>query len=782
MPRPEPFQYKQLENRTEYIRLLELQDAVDDEDTLHGTFTFKKISEHADDLNYAALSYHWGTEVLEDKIMIESRYIKIRANLASALRFFRKRYRGTVKYIWVDAVCINQQDLIERSSQVSVMAKIYHGAVNVLVWLGEGDNNSDLAMRFVRDVLNLKDFDRLIRDPNTPKKWDALSTIMRKKWFSRRWVIQEIAHAENAVLCCGHSEIKWDEFADAIGLFVDKAHEVKRLFQRDSEFHNNPSFLGEVDALAATELVKITTHLFRRAIRPTQDKGTQQPKQPVESLQPLQSLEDLISLFLSFEVSNPRDIVYAILSLSKDTKPSWHLKPLTDTTTLVAQAKDLLTNSEHDANGRKAKIAQKVAAAAVNFEQLVASKQFEIDYQKSAFDVYKELVAHIISKSQSLDIICLPWAIEDAPLPSWVGRLSQKPFALDGENKAQRVYANPLVGAQYQGIRKYRASGNTKATEDEVFPRELTDSDNVLFAKGFKIGQVSETKGVAFSGVIPASWLELANWNNVNDLPPDAFWRTLIADRAHDGSNPPSWYRRACQEFWKILPARSSANVVWEVQKIQFSTIRTFLNRVSEVVWGRMMIRTDDGHLGLAPEDTKASDLICILHGCSVPVILRKVEIPVAQPTTQKRSASYQRRRASLDVRMINNQTAGAGFEDGLKGDTGPNTKRRRIADPALRLNTTNLLDAPITRSPQSLSPQIIVESPVSEPSEKGQTDSSIASTGYAKSEVLEMGEANNMSDSRYTLVGACYIHGYMDGEAIDRYPGSFPTQHFGIE
>jgi hypothetical protein len=72
------------------------------------------------------------------------------------------------------------------------------------VWLGEGDASSAMAIKFIKDeVLQLQNFDDLCDSKEASKKWGALLELMQRKWFSRRWVVQEIALAQTATIYCG---------------------------------------------------------------------------------------------------------------------------------------------------------------------------------------------------------------------------------------------------------------------------------------------------------------------------------------------------------------------------------------------------------------------------------------------------------------------------------------------------------------------------------------------------------------------------------------------------
>lgn len=138
---------------------------------------------------------------------------------------------------------------------------------------------------------------------------------------------------------------------------------------------------------------------------------------------------------------------------------------------------------------------------------------------------------------------------------------------------------------------------------------------------------------VSSAGVIPESWLRLAKWDKAINPdqfgedpgePPDNFWRTLVADRG-TCSNPPYYYARACRETVMRGGLRSGAVDTMALKSYERnSIIAEFCRRVQSVIWNRAMITTDSGKLGLVSDSVKEGDLVCILYGCSVPVILRR--------------------------------------------------------------------------------------------------------------------------------------------------------------
>lgn len=85
------------------------------------------------------------------KIIIDGKYLPITASLYSALR--QLQVQSTVEiWVWADAICINQQDLAERSVQVQLMRQIYHNAGTVLIWLGLSSEQSWRCMSFLADL------------------------------------------------------------------------------------------------------------------------------------------------------------------------------------------------------------------------------------------------------------------------------------------------------------------------------------------------------------------------------------------------------------------------------------------------------------------------------------------------------------------------------------------------------------------------------------------------------------------------------------------------------
>ncbi|KAK0644445.1 heterokaryon incompatibility, partial [Cercophora newfieldiana] len=93
---------------------------------------------------YVALSYVWGDSALRKPIFVGTKQLQVTENLESALNHFAEDDKTVI--IWVDALCINQSDDVEKGVQVNRMGGIYRSAAAVLVWLGPAADESDLAL------------------------------------------------------------------------------------------------------------------------------------------------------------------------------------------------------------------------------------------------------------------------------------------------------------------------------------------------------------------------------------------------------------------------------------------------------------------------------------------------------------------------------------------------------------------------------------------------------------------------------------------------------------
>ncbi|KAK0616852.1 heterokaryon incompatibility protein-domain-containing protein [Immersiella caudata] len=212
------------ENRS--IRLLVIEPASSGKDELQTRLMVVSLD---DKPGFEALSYTWGDPSDKTHLRCGKAMVSIPRNLEDALK--RLRPKSTPRCVWADSVCINQEDIQERGQQVSIMRDIYRAADNVLVWLGKDDGAQakrafTAACNIVRrwrptgDRLAFSSYANLLeplteeglapfREVIDKEAWQSLRLLFESKYFSRFWIIQEIALGGSALVHWGEHCISW---------------------------------------------------------------------------------------------------------------------------------------------------------------------------------------------------------------------------------------------------------------------------------------------------------------------------------------------------------------------------------------------------------------------------------------------------------------------------------------------------------------------------------------------------------------------------------------------
>ncbi|RFU76007.1 het-domain-containing [Trichoderma arundinaceum] len=277
----------------------------------------KKIE--VDRVKYQALSYTWGLPVFSHLLHVydndrennlsrqsSAGVIRITENLHAALCTLRRRTKTLV--IWIDAVCIDQQNITERNSQVANFPKTYAGATSVLVWLGPDDvlSHGKLCLGFFSDLAALILGEPTSENENESSSWRKrfkinqavsafldgdvsqprpITSLLQRSWFKRRWIIQEVVLAKDVWVHYGATSIHWNAFELAL----------VELFENDKA-----GFSDEHRTILQTmsRIRNVNARIKRQA--------------------PLDTLVE----FDSFECSNPRDRLYALYGVMQHWFPN----------------------------------------------------------------------------------------------------------------------------------------------------------------------------------------------------------------------------------------------------------------------------------------------------------------------------------------------------------------------------------------------------------------------------------------------------------------------------
>ncbi|KAI4179076.1 MAG: hypothetical protein L6R41_008048 [Letrouitia leprolyta] len=193
--------YRGMELAAEEFRILLLQAAQDRAEAIHCRLV--KVHPRTKP-NYEALSYTWGESRDKRTISVNGQNYMVTPNLYAALEHLRKAEGD--RTLWIDAICIDQSSLLEKTHQVGMMRDIYRDAFRVLTWLGESDKDTCKAMAFLK---HRKRFQLLTEDELDPFR-PGLAKLFERPWWSRIWVVQEFLVAtEPPLLGCGRDWLSW---------------------------------------------------------------------------------------------------------------------------------------------------------------------------------------------------------------------------------------------------------------------------------------------------------------------------------------------------------------------------------------------------------------------------------------------------------------------------------------------------------------------------------------------------------------------------------------------
>jgi hypothetical protein len=230
-------------------------------------------------LEYTALSYTWGDPMPKHSILINGKRHRVPQNLFDFMQAYVTHSWGLTadvpfrgfKYtgqFWIDQICIDQSNASERSAQVSIMGNIFKTAEKVLVWLG-CDAIMVEAARKVRD--------------RAPDQYSALRTLLGHAYFSRLWIVQEVALAAKISIACGDVKLEWAELRTTLESALQLITTLPEWSWKPPT-HASAVFLG---------------------------------------YEPTHTLERCISLYCANECQDRRDKVYGLLGLTSE---RWRVK------------------------------------------------------------------------------------------------------------------------------------------------------------------------------------------------------------------------------------------------------------------------------------------------------------------------------------------------------------------------------------------------------------------------------------------------------------------------
>ncbi|KAE9369166.1 HET-domain-containing protein [Stipitochalara longipes BDJ] len=615
-PDPEPTKsfYKSLLGKDE-IRLLCLEPG--NSAGLKGKLVHVRL---ADKPTYEALSYAWGPPVKTYEIALPNGILRITESLFSSLMHLRRR--GRERLLWIDQLCINQDDDTEKIQQILLMRQIYSSATRVLVWLGPDEGNGSIALRLLEQIGKLETnnlHERAVSaswmaanglPPRGDRAWFSLLNFWRRRWFRRAWVVQEFVLAKEALMICGKTQLSWQAlisghekmFQYALldwGTYDDPNIEdekneawsgtlslrvmldTKNSTKVGSTISNIVRSFSERDETGLEELqigswgkfpgVKELVMQLREIPEAT-GPVTQWLSQFIDSFTPEDNkirlpLCDLLQLYGKSEATDPRDRLFAFLGLAIDGDEN-ALRP---------------------------------------------------NYDESVESIFLRYANHFVRSGNGIKVLHQSSGLSNRTLslPTWVPDWTQSELF---ENRPANQIAS--TGLFY------------KAAADTTPKVRCTENENEIVTSAVHVGIISRTS-VNHPGNPPSSedWffkLEhyfeevdtfiLNRGSYVTGEPLfDVQWKTLIGNSSNDtGFGAPEEYGQQYHVCRNIIGTLNLEKPIPRADEMNGYFKRLFMFMITYKV-----CETDTGYVGMVPIDTEVGNSVYIFAGGPLPFILR---------------------------------------------------------------------------------------------------------------------------------------------------------------
>lgn len=590
-----PYKYAGLD--AGQIRLLRILGEAENEPNGKPLYDIVHINLAQWNKRFETLSYTWGDPARVSTIQIGSGgHIGLTANLSQALPHLARL--SETKYLWIDQLCINQNDIAEKGVQVGMMDKIYKAGKRALIWLGLADNHSRLVQQwfgaladyFDRGTLttvrpDAPEFQPDVRDlfirnsfahPETDRAYaPAIHHFLHRPWFTRGWIVQELLLSDAVTFVVGGEdaassfELSLQDFRDLVAVPTDLM----------------PEHLKDGTETCYHRLLNIKLH---HPVQTGHSEQTGPPADPVPQAPALAFLRLMAQVSADFATTELRDRAFAFAGLA-DFGASF--------------APDYSCS---------------VAHAFARFALALARAHGSVDFLSLCSSWQDDVMASTPAQLRGL--------------PTWVPSWTSLPLAAP-----LRLVAGGSRALRHDVV--WDAAGGRAHR-----PSPEGDGDAVATGRFCVRGRVVDRVGAVAGGAVFDKY-----WEDATDAYLDGLASTIEAElggergwaRLADWTrvelvgflNAVCWNGRAPEKTAEVLLRREPVRLQQGSEEARWELPDQGLGLSLCMGRGRRFMRSDGGRLGLVPRlgtevslGGKGGSVIVIVHGCRVPVILQPVE------------------------------------------------------------------------------------------------------------------------------------------------------------
>ncbi|KAI0381327.1 heterokaryon incompatibility protein-domain-containing protein [Hypomontagnella monticulosa] len=547
---------------------------------------------------YIAISYCWDPSSARRGMFLDKNSFSVSETVLEVLNQVQasQHATNTKQLLWIDQICINQDDPAEKVDQIYRMGEIYSKAEKVFIWLGPTANNSDLALenmpRMLDEILAINN--AILSRQDLPDDTAAAINadhgriyghLLSRQWFRRLWTVQEALLARKLVVMCGYREVDFE-------LLVELAYQL--LMYGSMDLILPPGISDE-------DLSTVITGVFNlNALRLPNAS-------PDEVLRGLgtDKFRSLVNEARARQVTMPDDRVFALMGVAP--------RPVRE---------------------RMAAVTGKVGTSRLYAEFAKCMLEHDPEW-------------YFLSSAPSKD--------RSGSLPSWVPNLnSQQPFASNFAQPSSGFSAGISPETQHLIKRSITAEeltarGFRLGTVEEIIPQIAFTEEN----QNMKLHEICGDATREWDHSATRLCQKLYQ------LGPEQF-PTFHVDilQAQSAAKPPPLDGRAVEAyhlFWTCCRLRNEALrmittgqhtvpahyrslpdgvsrladravTVWrnDLSPEDYGLLLGFTSTMKLACSGRPYMCTDSGRLGLGCPGMRVGDVVCILYGTTVPYVLRQ--------------------------------------------------------------------------------------------------------------------------------------------------------------
>ena len=535
---------------------------------------------------FSAVSYAWGAPGNKLPIEVDGRILWVTANAHGLLE-------DTSSYIlprliWIDAICIDQSSVPEKSAQVQLMGDIYQRASFVTVWLGHPDSarapgsaarfhaslGTIVAFQLIVSLCylqlarrsDLEVFSQILLWRSNPG-WDPLMKLTENSWFERIWVVQEAVLAREARVVYAGIEMDWDTFVG--GLFTLASHPAAMSL---SQATKDPMTRSSKNAPKLACLLHI--------------KSCRERRLGGESL----SFTEIMGLSRIFSATDQRDHVFGVQGLCD-------------------KGESRLTKADY----------------ALGLCDVSYNAGLRIIAEEGVFSLLSSAGTGLF-ESTSPALIKLPsW------IPDWQRAPSAFPLAQDDDLAYAAGGPSAEKTPQWHRGRSLFLPARMVGTVSELGDSWSLEQDDSAQWNLAQLGGMMKAIGESYQMVLDSRPRgELYPFTTPRRTLHASFWRILIGDRTETQRPAPDdsvailcrWYRSASDKLQELLERKTNRLV--SVKEMEEESEGATYARLMQKAWnGRRVGILDKGYIGLFPAYAKKGDHVCVVQGGQTPFVLR---------------------------------------------------------------------------------------------------------------------------------------------------------------